>query len=285
MKIGIIGGSGLYQLEEAAPSESIEVETPYGSPSGSFFVKKLGANTLYFLPRHGVGHRLLPSEINYRANIFALKKLGVEKIISVSAVGSLKKDIVPGHIVFPDQYIDLTRDRVTTFFGRGVVGHAHFSDPTCPSLRRHIHKTAMAIGATCHDGGTYVCMEGPQFSTRAESHWYRSWGLEKGRVDVIGMTALPEAKLAREAGICYQTVAMATDYDCWNEETEAVSVEAVVAVLHKNVGLSRNLVLKLGLENFPSCDSNCRQTMKHAIMTPRELWPESRRDEIEVLLS
>lgn len=286
MIIGIVGGSGLYKLDETGTlkGEKVAVDTPYGKPSGDYFKLTTAKHTLYFLPRHGEGHVLLPSEINYRANVYGFKKLGVETLISISAVGSLKKEIAPGHFVLPDQYIDLTRNRTSTFFGGGVVAHAHFADPACSSIRGLIAEVASSLKVKVHHGGTYVCMEGPQFSTRSESNWYRCWGLEKGKVDVIGMTALPEAKLAREASLCYQTVAMATDYDCWNEEHGDVTLEAILKVLHDNVAVSRNLVTQIANRDIPRCTVGCRDQMKNAVVTAQELWPAKRREELKVIL-
>jgi 5'-methylthioadenosine phosphorylase len=286
MNIGIIGGSGLYQLGDDFKGTSVAVETPYGAPSGKVTkIETTEGNTLLFIPRHGEGHVLLPSEVPYRANIFALKKLGAEAVISVSAVGSLRKEISPGDLVLPDQYIDRTNgQRPGTFFGRGVVAHAHFADPTCHVLRNHVKGLAQGLGVRLHEGGTYVCMEGPQFSTRAESHWYRSWEIPGGRkACVIGMTALPEAKLAREAGLCYQTIAMSTDYDCWNEEAGDVSVDAILKVLHQNVNFSRNLVTQIAKSKMPSCQ-RCKNEMKHAVVTSREIWPKDRVSELEIIL-
>jgi 5'-methylthioadenosine phosphorylase len=283
MVVGIIGGSGLYQLGTGA-AETIKMETPFGTPSGPLYKTQIGGNTAYFLARHGEHHTLTPSEVNYRANIYALKKMGAKKVISVSAVGSLREPIVPGHLVLPDQYLDLTRgQRASTFFGGGVVAHAHFADPTCPSLREHIAGIARKLNVTCHLNGTYVCMEGPQFSTRSESHWYRSWDLPRP-ASVIGMTAIPEAKLAREAGLCYQTVAMATDYDCWNEGKGDVSLTEILAVLKQNVNVSRQLLSDLLSNPLPECTA-CHDEMKHAVVTPKEIWPEGRRAELEVILA
>src|SRR5512141_2310634 len=228
--IGVIGGSGLYEMEGMTDIAHVTVNTPFGNPSDEYVTGTLEGVRMVFLPRHGKGHRLLPSEVNYRANIYGMKSLGVQRIISVSAVGSMKEEIVPGHIVIPDQFIDRTKGiRKDTFFGNGIVGHVQFADPVCADLSAVLFEAAREAGATVHRGGAYVCMEGPAFSTRAESHLYRSWG-----GDVIGMTNLQEAKLAREAEICYATLAMATDYDCWHLEEEAVTVEAVIARLSQN---------------------------------------------------
>ena len=235
--IGILGGSGLYQMDGLTVLEERHVETPFGKPSDAYVVGELGGRRVAFLPRHGRGHRLLPTEINFRANLFGFKLLGVEQILSVSAVGSMKLAYEPGHVVVPDQFFDRTRHRPDTFFGDGLVAHVSLADPVCPVLAGVLADAAQAAGATVHRGGTYLCIEGPQFSTRAESNVYRRWG-----VDVIGMTNLQEAKLAREAEICYATLAMITDYDCWHESEEAVTVEAVMAVLGQNAALGQDVI-------------------------------------------
>jgi 5'-methylthioadenosine phosphorylase len=284
MLIGIIGGSGLYQLDENQSVEKIKVSTPYGDPSGDVVKLKFPANDLFFIPRHGLHHSILPSEINYRANLFALKKLGCRAVISVSAVGSMREDIAPGDFVLPDQYIDRTRNRESTFFGNGVVAHAPFADPTCSTVREHIRATVSDLGFRVHVGGTYVCMEGPQFSTRAESHLYRSFELTNFGVTVIGMTAMPEAKLAREAGMCYQTIAMATDFDCWKEGAEDVSADKVLKVIANNVNCSRRLIATLATSQFHPCSSHCHELMKNAVVTPKEFWPPSKRTELEIIL-
>lgn len=239
VRIGIIGGSGLYEATGLEDVRTVSIDTPYGPPSDTLSIGRVAGHDaeLVFLPRHGRGHRLLPSEVNYRANIWALKKLGVAWVVSVSAVGSLQEEVVPGHVVVIDQFIDRTKARASTFFGDGAVGHVAFGDPVCGALRGVLLEAARAESAVVHDGGTYVCMEGPAFSTRAESELYRSWGAR-----VIGMTNLPEAKLAREAGLSYATLAMATDYDCWHEGHDDVTVEQVIAVLQANVALARRIV-------------------------------------------
>ncbi len=237
MRIGVIGGSGVYQMEGLEDVREERVTTPFGDPSDALIHGRLGAAELVFLPRHGRGHRFNPSEVNYRANIFALKMAGVEWIISVSAVGSLREDIAPGEVVIIDQFIDRTCLRKNTFFEGGLVAHVAFGDPVCPVLRGYLLQAATESGARFHDGGTYVCMEGPAFSTRAESNLHRSWG-----ASVIGMTNLPEAKLAREAEISYATLAMATDYDCWHPHHDAVTVDQVVAVLSANASLAKRIV-------------------------------------------
>ena len=228
-EIGIIGGSGLYSMPGLTDSEEVQVETPFGDPSDSLITGELEGRKVAFLARHGRGHRLLPSELNFRANLYAMKKLGVERILSVSAVGSLKQEHKPSDFVIPDQFIDRTFARQATFFGEGIVAHVAFGDPVCATVAEAIFGGAQSVGVTSKMGGVYVCMEGPQFSTRAESNLYRSWG-----ADVIGMTNLQEAKLAREAEICYATMAMVTDYDCWHEGHDAVTLEEVVAVLKQN---------------------------------------------------
>jgi 5'-methylthioadenosine phosphorylase len=237
MRIGVIGGSGLYEMQGLESVREERVTTPFGDPSDALIHGRLGDAEMVFLPRHGRGHRFNPSQVNYRANIYAMKMAGVEWIISVSAVGSLREEIVPGHIVVIDQFIDKTFMRKQTFFDSGIVAHVAFGDPVCPTLRRYLLESCVEAGATFHDGGTYVCMEGPAFSTRAESNLHRSWG-----ASVIGMTNLPEAKLAREAEISYATLAMATDYDCWHPHHDDVTVDQVVAVLHANATLAKQVV-------------------------------------------
>ena len=239
VKIAIIGGSGLYQMNGVTTVQSHTVETPFGPTSAPINQCSLEGTDaeLYFLPRHGIGHTLNPSEVPYRANIFALKSLGVDWIISVSAVGSLQEPIVPGHVVVIDQFIDRTKNRASTFFDNGIVAHVPFGDPVCTVLREILLRASQEADATVHDGGTYICMEGPAFSTRAESNLYRSWG-----ASVIGMTNLPEAKLAREAEISYATLAMSTDYDCWHEGHDDVTVEQVIATVKANVALAQNII-------------------------------------------
>jgi 5'-methylthioadenosine phosphorylase len=263
--VGVIGGSGLYEIEGLTDLRTARVTTPFGAPSDELVVGRLGDVEMVFLPRHGRGHRILPHEINFRANVFAMKSLGVDWLISVSAVGSMKEAIRPGDIVVVDQFIDRTKHRAATFFGDGLAGHVGFADPVCADLGGWIHDAAAAVGARVHKGGTYVVIDGPMFSTRAESKLYRSWG-----VDVIGMTNLPEAKLAREAEMSYATMALATDYDCWHESEEDVSVEAVVALLKKNVALAKSIVKKT-VELIPAgATSRYRDAAKFAIMTAPE---------------
>ena len=260
--VGVIGGSGLYEIEGLTGARSIRVRTPFGAPSDAIRVGMLEGIRVAFLSRHGQGHLLNPSEINYRANIFALKSLGVSHVISVSAVGSMKESIHPGDVVVPDQFIDLTKRRVSTFFERGLVAHVAFGEPICAELGRALRSAGEQVGATLHARGTYVCMEGPQFSTKAESRLYRQWG-----VDVIGMTNMPEAKLAREAELCYATVALATDYDCWHDTEEAVTVEAILATLHKNVALAKQLLKAAVPKLAPDRACACHQALQTAIVT------------------
>lgn len=284
MVIGVIGGSGLYQLTQNS-GERCSLLTPYGKPSGDYTRIPFGSNEAIFLPRHGEGHTLLPSEINYRANIFGFKKLGAEIILSISAVGSLREEIHPGDFVLPSQYIDFTKGiRPYTFFGNGVVAHGFFADPTCGTLLKTIEGLAHHQGLRVHSGGTYVCIEGPLFSTRAESEHYRSLETPKTKISVIGMTALPEARLAREAGMCYQTIACATDYDCWRPGHEDVTVEMILKVLHQNVDTSRHLVSALLTDPVPPCRSGCRELMKNSVVTPKNLWPKNRMEELDVIL-
>jgi 5'-methylthioadenosine phosphorylase len=272
--IGVIGGSGLYQMEGLKKVREVRVSTPFGKPSDVYVRGILNGAEMVFLPRHGKGHRWLPTEINFRANIFGMKKLGVERIISVSAVGSLREEIAPGHLVIPDQFIDRTSQRRSTFFGKGLVAHVGFADPVCPLLSGSLVRAAEEEGAKVHPKGTYLCMEGPQFSTRAESHLYRSWGAH-----VIGMTNLQEAKLAREAEICFGTLALATDYDCWNQTAGDVEIEEVLAVLKQNVRLAQNIISRI--VGYPpvgrSC--GCGTALKDAIITERSKVPKKiRRD-------
>jgi 5'-methylthioadenosine phosphorylase len=278
--IGVIGGSGLYEMEGLTEVREVSLDTPFGAPSDVFITGMLDDVKMVFLPRHGRGHRLLPSEVPYRANIHGMKQLGVERIISVSAVGSMREQIVPGHIVIPDQFFDRTQGkRQSTFFGEGVVGHVQFADPVCHDLSRVLADSARRVGATVHEGGTYLCIEGPNFSTRAESKIYRSWG-----VDIIGMTNVPEARLAREAEICYGTVALATDYDCWHEGHDDVSVDAVVAIIKQNVATARHIIRESvrGMASARSCA--CNEALRFAIMTAPDAIPATTRTKLGLLL-
>src|SRR6185369_8441169 len=258
--IGVIGGSGLYEMEGLEEIKRVRVETPFGDPSDEYVTGVLNGVRMVFLPRHGRGHRFLPSEVNYRANIFGMKKLGVERIISVSAVGSLKEAIAPGHIVIPDQFIDRTKGiRRDTFFGDGIVAHVGFADPVCQSLSDTLYDAARKVGAIVHKGGTYLCMEGPAFSTRAESFMYLGLG-----ASVIGMTNLTEAKLAREAEICYGIIALSTDYDCWHESHEDVTVEAIVAIIHQNVAMAKEIIRQAVADISPGRSCACGSAMQFA---------------------
>jgi 5'-methylthioadenosine phosphorylase len=277
--VGVIGGSGLYDIAGLENVREIELSTPFGAPSDAFVTGTLAGVRMAFLPRHGRGHRISPSEINFRANIWGLKKLGVTRILSVSAVGSMREDIQPGDFVVIDQFFDRTRHRADTFFGGGVVAHVMFADPVCPRLRKTLLAAGKDLGLRIHDGGTYVNMEGPQFSTRAESRIYRQWG-----VDVIGMTNLQEAKLAREAEICYATIAMATDYDCWHESHDDVTVEGILAVMHKNIGNAKKLILAAAPKLAPQGDCPDASALKHAIMTDKTRIPEDARLRLDLLI-
>ena len=264
-KIGFIGGSGLYQMDGLGDVEELDAETPFGPPSDTIVLGTFEGARVAFLPRHGRGHRLSPTQIPVRANIYALKSLGVERIVSVSAVGSLQERLRPLDIVIPDQIIDRTKTRISTFFEDGIVAHVAFADPFCPDLSSALAVAAREQPVATHMGGTYVAMEGPQFSTRAESELYRSWG-----AGVIGMTALPEAKLAREAEICYATMAMVTDYDCWHETEEEVSVEMIIANLNKNVAVSQRVLRSLVASLGPERDCDCASALRDSIITGRE---------------
>jgi 5'-methylthioadenosine phosphorylase len=276
---GVIGGSGLYQIDGLKSIREVKVKTPFGEPSDKVVIGKLGDAELVFLPRHGRGHRWLPTELNFRANIFAMKKLGVERIISVSAVGSLRREIAPGHLVVPDQFIDRTTQRPSTFFGRGIVAHVSLADPFCPELFGQLVNAAEAANATVHRGGTYLCMEGPQFSTRAESRLYRAWG-----ADVIGMTNIQEAKLAREAEICFGTLALATDYDCWNEDAGNVEIEHVLRILSGNVELAKKTIHNV-VKTAPATRScRCASALKDAIVTERMRIPKKVRADLRPIV-
>jgi 5'-methylthioadenosine phosphorylase len=271
--LGVIGGSGLYEMEGLTDVGEVVVDTPYGRPSDTIVKGRLGDVTLLFLPRHGRGHRVAPHEINYRANVAAMKMSGATHLVSISAVGSMKEEIPPGDLVVPDQFIDLTKKRISTFFDEGIVGHVVFADPVCPLMATALANAARAGGGKVHEGGAYVCIEGPQFSTRAESRVYRSWG-----VSVIGMTSMPEAKLAREAELPFATLALSTDYDCWHESEEDVSVEAVLAVVRKNVALARRVIAELTRALPDPAKSPATGALKGAIMTaPDQISPEAKK--------
>jgi 5'-methylthioadenosine phosphorylase len=278
--VGLIGGSGLYALAGMTDVRDVRVDTPFGPPSDLVRVGRVGATGVAFLARHGLGHRLLPGEIDYRANLYAMKSLGVTRILSASAVGSMKETIHPRDVVVPDQFIDRTRGRISTFFGGGIAAHVSFADPICPEARGVLLSAARAAGAKTHDGGTYLCMEGPAFSTRAESRLYRSWG-----VDVIGMTNLTEAKLAREAEICYATLALVTDYDCWHEDEEDVTVDGVLENLRANAALAAD-TLRRAVAALPAERSRCAcgEALRNAVITAPEAIPADARARLGLLL-
>ena len=282
VRFGIIGGSGLYQMPELTGVEEVRVETPFGDPSDSFVVGTLEGERVAFLPRHGRGHRYTPTEVPFRANIYAMKLLGVERILSASAVGSLQEKYAPLDMVIPDQFFDRTRARVreSTFFGEGIVAHVSFAHPVCSALGDVMEASCQVADVTTHRGGTYLCMEGPAFSSVAESNVYRSWGM-----DIIGMTNLQEAKLAREAEICYATLALVTDYDCWHPGHDAVSVETVVEYLNKNVR-NAQMILREAIKRLKSGERDCKcgSALQHAIFTPSNLWPEATTEKLEAII-
>ena len=278
-EVGIIGGSGLYSMPGFTDIQEHKLETPFGAPSDAYVCGTLEGRSVAFLARHGRGHRILPSELNFRANIYGFKMLGVEQIISVSAVGSLKEEHKPTDFVIPDQFVDRTRHRVDTFFGEGIVAHVAFADPVCAEVRKTVVKACDGVGVVGKDGGTYLCMEGPQFSTRAESNLYRRWD-----VDVIGMTNLQEAKLAREAELCYATIAMVTDYDCWHDSHDSVTVEQIIAVLNKNVENVCAVVKRAVAELPRQRTCQCGSALKHAIMTNPAAIPAETRKKLALII-
>ena len=278
-KIGIIGGSGLYQIDGLKDVKEIKVDTPFGDPSDSYVTGRLEGVEVVFLPRHGRGHRILPTELNYKANIYGMKKLGVEKIVSMSAVGSFKKELKPLDIMLPDQFVDKTNQaRKTTFFGEGIVAHISFADPVCPETRKTVLKAGRELGLTVHDKGTYLNMEGPAFSTRAESLLHKAWGM-----DIIGMTNMPEARLAREAEMCFATVAFITDYDCWHDEM--VTIDMVIENLNKNVEAAKRLIKKI----VPALAGDkkecaCKEALKYAIITDKKLIPAKTKKNLDIII-
>jgi len=278
-EIGIIGGSGLYAIPGLSKTKEVRLRTPFGQPSDAYVLGTLQGRKVAFLARHGRGHRILPSELNFRANIHGFKQLGVERIISVSAVGSLKEEHKPLDFVIPDQFFDRTRHRVDTFFGNGIVAHVSFADPVCGELARIVGQACQKAGVTGKPGGTYVCMEGPQFSTKAESNVYRGWGM-----DVIGMTNLTEAKLAREAEICYVTIAMVTDYDCWHPHHDSVTVDQIVAVLIKNAENACNVVRETVAAMPQEKGCRCGSALAHAILTDPKVIPPATRQKLKLIL-
>lgn len=277
--IGIIGGSGLYDIAGIKNIRRVLLTTPFGKPSDTYIMGNLSGREVVFLPRHGIGHRISPSEINYRANIYGMKKLGVERIISLSACGSLKEELRPLDFVIPDQFVDRTNQaREMTFFRKGIVAHVSFAEPVCPELTRAVYQAAKKAGVRAHLRGTYINMEGPAFSTRAESELYRKWGM-----DIIGMTNMAEAKLAREAGICYCTLCAVTDYDCWYEPANTVTVEMVLANLAKNIQKAKNILKALipALRGERRC--SCHEALKDAIITDRKLIPKKAREDLKII--
>ncbi|MCX6130245.1 MAG: S-methyl-5'-thioadenosine phosphorylase [Proteobacteria bacterium] len=280
VQLGVIGGSGIYKMSGVEIVKEHKLNTPFGEPSDLIVEALIEGRTAYFLPRHGIGHRYLPSEVNYRANIYALKSLGVSHILAVSAVGIMNDTIQPGDMVIPDQIIDRTKaQRVSSFFGQGIAGHVEFADPYCSDFSSWIEQSALKITDRVHLGGTYICIEGPQFSTRAESQYYRS----TLKPAVIGMTAIPEAKLAREAEIAYGMLALATDYDCWHEHEADVSVEAVLAVLQANSEKANSIIKGLCKSMPETHESRIFEAARHAIMTPKAMIPEQRRKDLALL--
>jgi 5'-methylthioadenosine phosphorylase len=279
-RIGVIGGSGLYAMEGLEHVREVQVDTPFGPPSDAYIVGTLQGRELVFLPRHGRGHRIAPASLNFRANIYGLKALGVEWVISVSAVGSMREEIRPGDLVLPDQFIDRTHSRPSTFFDQDVVAHVAFADPVCKVMIQALYTAASQAEATVHSGGTYLCIEGPQFSTRAESRLYRQWG-----VDVIGMTNLPEARLAREAELCYATLALATDYDCWHESASDVDIGSILAILQRNVQLAQQVIAstvpQLQGERFCAC----RTALQYALITAPAMIPAAAQERLGLLIS
>ena len=279
-KIGIIGGSGLYNIEGIEKVRAVAVATPFGRPSDKYITGRISGKEVVFLPRHGIGHRISPSEINFRANIYGMKKLGVDRIVSLSACGSLRKELKPLDFVIPDQFVDRTNQaRKMSFFEKGIVAHISFAQPVCPGLSQKVFAAAKKTSSRVHFGGTYLNMEGPAFSTKAESNLYRSWGM-----DIIGMTNMAEAKLAREAEICYCTLAAVTDYDCWYESEESVTVEMVIANLNKNIQNAKNILRALvpALEENDAC--SCRSALKDAIITDRKRIPKQVKEDLKIIV-
>jgi len=277
--VGVIGGSGLYEMAGLQDVERVALRTPFGEPSDEYVCGTLAATRLVFLPRHGRGHRILPSELNFRANIHGMKQLGAEWVIGVASVGSLREDIAPGHLVVPNQLIDRTVRRPSTFFGNGVVAHVSFADPFCPVLSASLVAAAQRVGANVHAGGTYICMEGPQFSTRAESVLYRQWG-----ADVIGMTNLQEAKLAREAELCFATLALATDYDCWHETHADVVIGDILRILNENVAMAQRVIAE-SVPRLPAARTcACARALEHAIITDRARIPDAVKRDLALII-
>jgi 5'-methylthioadenosine phosphorylase len=277
--VGVIGGSGLYEMEGLEEIRWVRVRTPFGDPSDAYCTGRFGGRRVIFLPRHGRGHRRMPSELNYRANIYGMKTLGARALLSISAVGSMKEDIHPLELVVPDQFYDLTKRRVTSFFGDGIVAHVGMAHPVCGDVAAALAKAGSEVGARVHRGGTYICIEGPQFSTKGESEVHRRWGMS-----VIGMTNMPEAKLAREAELCYATLCLVTDYDVWHDEHDAVSVEAVVANLMKNVATAKEVLRRVIPQVPASCGQGCSDALQSAVITNPKAFPPKIRKRLDFLL-
>ncbi len=278
-KIGVIGGTGLYDIEGMTDIEEVDINTPFGKPSDAIIIGKLGGVGIAFLPRHGKGHTISPSEIPVRANIYALKSLGVEHIIAINSAGSFKQEIKPGDLLIPDQLIDRTRSRVNSFFSEGIVVHIPFAEPFCPVLSQIVLEAAREVGASVHQGGTYIAMEGPAFSTRAESRLYRSWG-----ADIIGMTVLPEAKLAREAEICYAIIAGVTDYDSWQERSQPITIDVILDVLHQNIDTVKKII-KMAVARIPEKrNCGCATALEVAIVTTTKLIPFEQKKKLDLLI-
>ncbi len=278
VEYGIIGGSGFYHMPGFEAAERVALRTPFGDPSEAYVLGTLRGRSVAFLARHGDGHRILPSELNFRANIYGFKILGARAIVSASAVGSLKEQYQPGHLLIPDQLVDRTRHRPDTFFGEGIAAHVSLAHPFCPVLRERLAASVRALGVPLHEGGTYLCMEGPQFSTQAESNLYRSWGM-----DVIGMTNLQEAKLAREAEICYATLALVTDYDCWHPDHDHVRIEDVLTVMRENTAHAREAIAG-AIADPPPEGCACSKALHNAVVTRRDAWPEATLHKLRPLL-
>ncbi len=277
-KIGIIGGSGLYKIDGLEDVKEVKLDTPFGKPSDSYIIGKIQGTEVAFLPRHGRGHAILPTELNYRANIYGMKKLGVEELISISAVGSLKKELKPLDIVLPDQFVDRTNQaRKTTFFGEGIAGHISFAEPVCSDLRSAIYNVSKELNLSIHNKGTYLNMEGPAFSTKAESFLYRSWGM-----DIIGMTNMPEARLAREAEMCFSTIAFITDFDCWHGEV--VTIDMVLEILSKNIDTAKKLIKKLVPRLSLERNCQCKDALKYAIITDKKIIPDSTKKKLDIII-
>jgi 5'-methylthioadenosine phosphorylase len=279
LKIGIIGGSGLYDMPGLTERKEVSIETPFGNPSDSIIIGTLAGGRVAFLARHGRGHRLMPSELNFRANVYAFKLLGVERILSVSAVGSLREEIEPLDVILPDQFLDRTRGRASTFFGNGLVAHIAFGDPVCPDLLEQVYRASARAGIKTKKGGAYLCMEGPAFSTKAESNLYRSWGM-----DVIGMTNLQEAKLAREAEICYVTIALVTDYDCWHETHETVSADMIIGNLQKNVRAAQTIIAQTVKDLNYTRNCQCGEALKYALITDKASVPAETKKRLDCIV-